>query len=575
MYNAQNGADPLRPLNGKSLAGKIMRVDREGRGLASHPFCPADTDLTHACTKIYAQGFRNPFRFGLATRGGVWAGDVGESLWEEFDHVTPGASYGWPCLENQTRNAAFQGHSLCQATYAAGQQKPPVWAYAHGQGGACIIVGPEIRSSRYPASWQGSVLVGDIVTGELNRVEVDNAGKVVAIHPFATDWKGADLRIGPDGYIYSADFWKIDRFVPAAGNRPPEARATVTPYAGLAPLEAHFDGSASSDPDGDALTYQWTFGDGTAATGPTPIHTYATNGRFTARLTVTDAGGLSSTAEVPVVVGTRMPEITFVKPAADFRFRAGEPVDLEVTATDPEDGTLPDNSISWLIILQHNQHQHSIGSFSGRTANFTPLRSHDADSYYLIDVTATDSEGVSTTKHLRLNPKTVRLELAVDPAVPAEITYDGAPHATPMVKDSTVGFETTIAAPTTVKAADGKTLVFTGWSDGGAATHAITIPDADTRLVARYREDATPPETWISSGPSVKTRDHNPTFYFYSDEPTGFECRMDAGPWTWCKSPWRWPQTLSNKSHTFEVRAIDAAGNADPTPASNTFLVIP
>src|SRR5262249_59290800 len=49
-----------------------------------------------------------------------------------------------------------------------------------------------------------------------------------------------------------------------------------------------FDGSGSSDPDGDPLTYLWDFGDGTQATGPTATHVYADNGSYLAALIVSD-----------------------------------------------------------------------------------------------------------------------------------------------------------------------------------------------------------------------------------------------------------------------------------------------
>jgi serine protease AprX len=53
----------------------------------------------------------------------------------------------------------------------------------------------------------------------------------------------------------------------------------------------HFDGTGSSDPDGDALTYRWDFGDGNTGTGATVDHAYGKAGRYTVTLTVSDGLG--------------------------------------------------------------------------------------------------------------------------------------------------------------------------------------------------------------------------------------------------------------------------------------------
>ena len=84
-------------------------------------------------------------------------------------------------------------------------------------------------------------------------------------------------------------------------NRRPEASAggSYSTYAGLA---LSLDGGASVDPDGDALAYQWDFGDGTEGTGAVPVHTYAGRGTYRATLTVSDGSlGSSSSATVEVL----------------------------------------------------------------------------------------------------------------------------------------------------------------------------------------------------------------------------------------------------------------------------------
>jgi PKD repeat protein len=65
-------------------------------------------------------------------------------------------------------------------------------------------------------------------------------------------------------------------------NEPPTARFSATPNTGEAPLAVSFDASASSDPDGTIVRYDWAFGDGTTGTGETTSHTYTTAGTFQA-----------------------------------------------------------------------------------------------------------------------------------------------------------------------------------------------------------------------------------------------------------------------------------------------------
>src|SRR5262249_759896 len=68
-----------------------------------------------------------------------------------------------------------------------------------------------------------------------------------------------------------------------------------------------FDGRGSHDPDGDALTYSWDFGDGGTANGPTAIRTYRQPGTFTVTLTVDDGFGGQNTAQATMIVNNVPP----------------------------------------------------------------------------------------------------------------------------------------------------------------------------------------------------------------------------------------------------------------------------
>jgi PKD repeat protein len=82
---------------------------------------------------------------------------------------------------------------------------------------------------------------------------------------------------------------------PPPVNRAPTANAGGA-YAALTGAAVNFNGTGSADPDGDALTYAWTFGDGATGTGATPSHVYKSPGTFTIGLTVGDGRGGTNSA---------------------------------------------------------------------------------------------------------------------------------------------------------------------------------------------------------------------------------------------------------------------------------------
>ncbi len=70
-----------------------------------------------------------------------------------------------------------------------------------------------------------------------------------------------------------------------------------------------FDGRGSNDPDGDALAYEWDFGDGNFGMGITPFHAYADDGTYTVTLTVLDGFGGSNSDMLTVLVTNVAPPL--------------------------------------------------------------------------------------------------------------------------------------------------------------------------------------------------------------------------------------------------------------------------
>ena len=90
--------------------------------------------------------------------------------------------------------------------------------------------------------------------------------------------------------------------------------------------------------------------------------------------------------------------------------------------------------------------------------------------------------------------------------------------------------------------------------------------------------DTTPPDTAIDSGPAASsTTSNNDPAFTYSGSPAGdvdhFECKLDGAAFANCSNAGTSFTNVADASHTFQVRAVDAAGNADASPASRTWTI--
>lgn len=97
--------------------------------------------------------------------------------------------------------------------------------------------------------------------------------------------------------------------VVAAPNVPPVAVAVASLSAGVAPVTVTLDGSGSSDVDGSIVGHAWSFGDGTAASGPIVSKTFAVAGTYPVVLTVTDDRGATATSTTTIVVSPALKQL--------------------------------------------------------------------------------------------------------------------------------------------------------------------------------------------------------------------------------------------------------------------------
>ncbi|MDP9861488.1 MULTISPECIES: carbohydrate-binding protein [Streptosporangium] len=457
--------------NTNDLRGKVLRIKVNGDGSYSIPsgnMFPPGTSGTRP--EIYAMGFRNPFRMSVdRSTGVVYLGDYGPDAGAsnasrgpsgqvEFNRITGPGFYGWPyCTGDNTVNETYNEYDFASGASGARYDcaggptnnsprntgRPtlpaakPAWIKYGGDAGSppefgggseSPMGGPVYRYDaasssevKFPQSLNGVFFAGEFGRGWIKAIEVGSDGSRGAISAFPFTGKQVmDLAFGPDGALYVLDYgtgyfggdansalYRVEYI--AGRNRAPAAKAAADRTSGQAPLTVAFSSSGSSDPEGGALTYSWTFGDGGTSTAAAPSHTYTGNGTYTATLKVTDPQGATGTASVIITVGNTAPVLTITSPKNGQPFTFGDTVPYSVTVTDPEDGPIDCSKVTMTYLLGHDSHGHAITSKTGCTGSIATQvdgeHSTEANTFGIFAAEYTDAGGLKGTAQATLQPR--------------------------------------------------------------------------------------------------------------------------------------------------------------------------
>lgn len=388
--------DALRSsANSQDLRGKILRIRPQPDGTYAIPAGNLFTDERQGRPEIYAMGCRNPFRLTVdpATGAVLW-GDVGPNIagtlglgpdgYDEFNRTTEPGNFGWPMFVGP--NEAYRTFDF--ATRQAGElfaveqptnpspnntglrelpaPKPALIWYPStaserfptlGSGGRSAMAGPIYRyrptdplGPHLPDHYQGRWFIFDWTRNWIQTVEFDAGGTVARIEPFMPDTlfrKPIDMKVGVDGSLFVIEFgdkWgdnrdaEISRIVYRRGNRPPLARLTASPAAGREPLHVRLDASASVDPDGDPLAFEWEVSGRTLESRePSVAVTLAERGPQRVRVTVADPARTTDRRELTIQVGNEPPQVTIRAPLHGSFFDWGQTIHYRVDVDDLED----------------------------------------------------------------------------------------------------------------------------------------------------------------------------------------------------------------------------------------------
>ena len=169
------------------------------------------------------------------------------------------------------------------------------------------------------------------------------------------------------------------------GNVAPTVEAAGDPTAGKPPLAVQFS-ATGTDPDGDALTYSWDFGDGGKSLLQNPSHTYTTAGTYTATVTVSDGRGGTATDTVVVTVANRAPTVQLT--ATPTSGKAPLNVSFTATGSDPDGDALT--------------YQYDFGDGSKPAKGRTATHKYGKAGTYTAKVTATDTSGATATAQVTI-----------------------------------------------------------------------------------------------------------------------------------------------------------------------------
>jgi len=447
--------------NLNNVAGTLLRLNDDGSTPDDNPFSKKNgydaydcrdsegsvptnnTSDNTVCSEIFALGLRNPFRMSLdpneKDKTLFSIQDVGGRTWEELSYGGTdyaGMNYGWKPYEGPCKR-----HS---ATDCPVPDDPnmvdPFHYYIHrSDKSGCVSGAAFVPEGVWPE--EHTFLFADFVFSELYSLTEDPDGGCRTCSPPVSKFKNEtffapvrypgdakntgrilDVFFGPYEdtqalyvILYGKESYRI-RYT-GIHDDPPLAKFIASKQHVDVDEEIQFDGSESYDPEGEEISFQWFFGEGSKSTEATPTHTYEKRGNYEVTLFVTDALNQVQQKSISIMVGDP-PTAEIMLPAEGDEFYVGEVLRLEGKAEYQNGTQFEDDQLQWEVRKHHDDHYHPfLAPTYGNKLDLSPAPEPEdfyasTNSYLEIILYATDDVGLTRKVSRYVQPSLV--EVGID-----------------------------------------------------------------------------------------------------------------------------------------------------------------